>query len=63
MLSAAHMERCTFDCQFLCFVLVFSVLLHGKHPFRIIMYHISNEFIVAQILRIGKKIFHLRKYF
>jgi hypothetical protein len=27
------------------------------------MYHISNEFIVAQILRIGKKIFHLRKYF
>lgn len=28
-------------------------------PFVSYMYHISNEFIVAQILRIGKKIFHL----
>lgn len=34
ILSAAHMECCPFDCQFLCSVPVFSVLLHVKHSFR-----------------------------
>lgn len=58
MLSAAHLERCTLDCQFLCFILVFSVPLHGKHSFLFTMIFIGNENIVAQEPGICKQIFH-----
>ena len=49
-LSIIPAERSTFDCQFLYFVLVLSVILHGKPSFLI-----SSKNIVAQRPGIGKQ--------
>jgi hypothetical protein len=53
-LSIILAERCTFDCQFLYFVLISSILLHGRPSFPKSFYF-GNEYIVAQRLEIGKQ--------